>query len=304
LQASAGNVAEGNKNAWISNSVEISTADAKTMLSGLDPDTFKFLQNSIARKGVKGTGQDGALTLDDIVSYYADANNSDYLVGEAKRFPLKGDNTIAPTRVRVNKDLKSGTMRMHSGIAANLKADFDGDLPALSLSAYRKQYGSQQEFDQVMSGGQASIEALDSIVQAVGRYNTAKGEKTKSADAFAEEYMQTLTSTDDKEALGDFSKKLKTSLGLHSAAFSGQNYVADTNIKGNPEAQMRQMLLNSVFSSIEQDMLSNKKLEELANSNNNLSLAENARQQSAHLGKINQALYNKDTTIDQMVNMW
>ena len=64
------------------------------------------------------------------------------------------------------------------------------------------------------------------------------------------------------------------------------------------------MLLNSVFSSIEQDMLSNKKLEELANSNNNLSLAENARQQSTHLGKINQALYNKDTTIDEMVKMW
>ena len=67
---------------------------------------------------------------------------------------------------------------------------------------------------------------------------------------------------------------------------------------------MRQILLNSIFSSIEQDMLSNKKLEEIAGQKDGTSLATNARLQSENLSKINKALYNKDTSIDDMVKMW
>lgn len=56
-------------------------------------------------------------------------------------------------------------------------------------------------------------------------------------------------------------------------------------------------MLNSIFSSIEQDMLSNKKLEELTG-NKDTSLAEGARIQALQLQEVTDALYNKDTTID------
>ena len=58
-----------------------------------------------------------------------------------------------------------------------------------------------------------------------------------------------------------------------------------------------------MYSSIEQDMLSNKKLEDLAG-DKNIPLSESAQIQSANLSKVTDMLYGQDTTIGEMIKGW
>jgi hypothetical protein len=167
------------------------------------------------------------------------------------------------TRLRWRKDIESGNVELPLGLQSLMKADFDGDQIAQTASLLSANYKDIDDMVEAFSGASHHIKLNDDVAQAVAAY--AKKTDTKHEDIYkgsdvAQKYMRSSSAL-----RGLMSKTNREFLGPLSSAFTAvRNYMTATRGSDTlgPDQIIQQDIMDAIFSTIEQDVISTKKLEE------------------------------------------